>query len=311
MQIIRGLTGEPLPLAASVLAAGNFDGVHRGHQAIIATARELAADGGLPVVALTFEPHPLLVLRPEHAPRRLGTPEQKLAALADAGADIVVVLDSTPQLLAIPADTFLHEKIVKCFAPRFIVEGVNFGFGRGREGNVDTLRAHEESGGYRTRVVEPVQQQLPSGETVRISSSLVRKLVAAGDVECAAKALGRPYALCGEVVKGAQRGQTLGFPTANVHPGDVLVPADGVYVGIAEIDDATYPAAISIGATPTFAGGERQVEAHLLDFADNLYGKNICLRFTNHLRDQRRFASRDELIAQITDDVAQVRKCTR
>lgn len=311
MKVVEGLSGVDVKAAPSVLTVGNFDGVHRGHQAIIRTARSLADASGLPVAALTFEPHPISVLRPDVAPQRLGTVAQKLAALAAAGVDVAVVAESTPALFAIEAETFLREVLVRRFEPRFIVEGNNFRFGHDRAGDIATLERHAADGGYRVRVVDPVMQRLADGREERISSSLVRRLIAEGQVEWAAEALGRAYLLSGRVVRGAARGRRLGFPTANVEVAGVLVPADGVYAGWADFSGVRRPAAISIGRTPTFAGDVRQVEAHLLDFDGDLYGNTVGLHVAHRLRGQRRFETVDALVAQVRADIVRVRELMR
>lgn len=308
MRVVDGLTGQGPLIAPSVLTIGNFDGVHRGHQAILRAAGALAHEHRVPLVVLTFEPHPANVLRPDQPPPRLGTREQKLAALASAGADAVVIAKSTPELFAIEARTFLCEHVVRRFAPRCIVEGNNFRFGHDRAGDIATLRALEGVGGYRTCVVDPVHQDIVGEGSVRISSSLVRRLLLAGKVAPAAAALGRPYALAGLVERGAGRGVQLGFPTANIRPGEVLVPADGVYAGTIACAGGSWPAAISIGSTPTFAGGARQIEGHLLDFSGDLYGQEVCVHFTHLLRGQQRFESAAALVAQVRADVARVRE---
>jgi riboflavin kinase/FMN adenylyltransferase len=311
LRVIDGLTAEIAEVAPSVLTVGNFDGVHRGHQAIVRAARDLADEQALPVVALTFEPHPISVLRPELAPERLGTPAQKLDALASAGVDVTVVAQSRPELFAIEAAAFLREVLVERFRPRFIVEGNNFRFGHDRAGDVETLKQYESQGGYMTTVVDPVRQQLPDGRIERISSSLVRRLIAEGEVACAAEALDRPYELLGRVVRGAGRGRGLGFPTANVQVHDVLLPADGVYAGFVGLDDRLAPAAISIGRNPTFAGEARQFEVHVLDFSGDLYGRAIAVLVTDWVRGQKRFDSPEALAAQIHADIARVRELTR
>jgi riboflavin kinase/FMN adenylyltransferase len=289
-----------------VLTIGNFDGVHRGHAAIGARARELADREDVPLIALTFEPHPLEVLRSGQGPRRLTTPEQKLAALHALGFDRTVVIPSTPDFLAISADDFVRDVIVTRFLPLHVVEGRNFGYGRGRQGSVDTLREAGRQLGFEVHVVEPVQQQLADGTDERVSSSLIRQLLIEGQVEIANQALGRSYELTGEVVTGNRRGRLLGFPTANVAVNDVLVPADGVYAAAAHVHGRTWKAAVSIGRTPTFGGEERQIEAHLLEFDGDLYDQAMTLHMLRRLRDQRKFASQEELVKQLESDVQAV-----
>ncbi|MCB9868025.1 MAG: bifunctional riboflavin kinase/FMN adenylyltransferase [Phycisphaerales bacterium] len=284
--------------------------VHRSHQAIIIPPRP---GGGPPpsVVALTFEPHPISVLRPELAPGDSSTPPRNIEALASAGADCVVVAASTPELFAIEAAAFIRDVLVARFQPQAIVEGRNFRFGHNRAGDIATLRDHESACGYRTVVVEPVQQELADGTTERISSSLVRRLVSAGEMTSVTAALGRPYILTGTVVPGAARGRDLGFPTANIRTPAVLLPGDGVYAGFVDTDNRAVPAAISIGHTPTFAGDARQFEAHLLDFSGDLYARSVAVHVTHWIRAQQRFGSPEKLIAQIQSDIARVRELTK
>lgn len=305
MKVIHGL-GEGTPGGRRVvLTVGNFDGVHRGHQRIIAVARELAAHAGVEVWALTFEPHPLAIITPDRPPQRLTTADQKLDYLQAAGVDVVVVAESTPDLLSQPAEVFLRD-IVKRFAPTYFVEGRNFGFGKGRRGNVETLKEFADELGYRVEVVDPVMQSIGEGQSERVSSSLIRKLLLEGHVETAAAALGRGYALSGVVVRGAGRGEQLGFPTANLGHVAQLVPADGVYAGRALIDGETLACAISIGTTPTFGESARQIEAFLLGFYRDIYDRPLTIEFVTWIREQRRFAGREELMDRISQDVAAV-----
>ena len=308
MKVIHGLDDERSVVGRSVLTVGNFDGVHRGHQRIIAVAREEARGQSLPVVALTFEPHPLSVVNPRLALQRLSSPAQKLAHLHEAGIDVAVVAQSTPAFLSITPELFIREIIVARFHPAYIVEGWNFGFGRGREGSVDTLQQFAVEFDYQVHIVEPVTQRLEDGSKERVSSSLIRRLLLEGQVELAGGALGRPYSLTGTVVEGAKRGQPLGFPTANLEVADQLVPGDGVYAGRTLVGDREYRSALSIGQTPTFDGQIRRVEAHLIGFNGDLYGRTIEVHFRRRLRGQQKFGSREELARQIESDVENIRR---
>ena len=315
MRVIHGLDEERDLPARCVLTVGNFDGVHRGHQRIIAVAREQAQPEKLPVVALTFEPHPLAVVSPATAPQRLTLAEGKLALLADAGVDLAVVAKSTPQFLSLVPEVFIKDVMVARFHPAHVVEGRNFGFGRGRRGNLETLQHYASQLGYDVHVVEPVTEVLGDGTRERVSSSLIRKLLSAGQVELAASAMGRPHALTGTVVKGASRGRSLGFPTANLAVPDnhalagQLIPGDGVYAGQVVVHDRSYGGAISVGQALTFEGSARHVEAHLIGFDADLYGETIIVDFERRLRDQRKFGSREELARQIHKDVESARQC--
>ncbi len=308
MKVTQGLAKTGQLFERSVLTIGNFDGFHRGHGQIVTTAREYADRDGLPVVALTFEPHPLSIVRPDNPPRRLTLPEQKLACLSSAGVDAVVVARSCRELLGIGSQEFLRDIVVAQFNPRHIVEGWNFGFGRGRGGNVETLQELAAEYGFEVHVVNPIQQSMHDGSSLRVSSSLIREFLSDGRVELAAEALGRLYELRAEVVGGYKRGRSLGYPTANLAIGDQLVPADGVYSGVGLVGGRRYRAAISIGDLPTYDGSRRQVEAFLLDFEGDLYGETIGIQLRRRLRDQLACGSEAELIRRIEGDVEQVRR---
>jgi riboflavin kinase/FMN adenylyltransferase len=308
VKVLHGLEKLDPPLQQSVLTIGNFDGVHRAHQQLLAQACLFAANTGGPVVVMTLEPHPLGVVGPRKAPPRLSPLEQKLELLEAQGADLVVVAQSEAALLGIEADRFVSEIVVDLFHPTHVVEGPSFGFGRGRKGTPQLLQKLGPVYGFEVHIVDPVSLQIEEGETVMVSSSLVRRLLLEGKVRRAALCLGRPYSLFGEVVAGASRGKSLSFPTANVAVGDQLIPGDGVFAGRATIGDAGYVAAISIGHTPTFPDGRRQVEAFLLGFDGNIYGERIRIDFHHWIRDQRKFASPDALVAQLRRDVERVRE---
>ncbi|MFH0983506.1 MAG: bifunctional riboflavin kinase/FAD synthetase [Planctomycetota bacterium] len=308
MRVIRGEDFERLDSPACVLTIGNFDGVHRGHRQIIAQAGLLAADRNVPVAVLTFEPHPLSVVGPHRSPPRLTPAEEKIAQLGQARADLVGVAESTPALLGLTPEDFIDRIIVPRFHPTHVVEGASFGFGRGRKGTTELLQQLGPSRGFETFVVEPVRLQVEHHETVLVSSSLIRKLLQEGRVHHAELCLGRPYTLVGTVGHGAARGVELGFPTANLDGAEQLVPGEGVYAGEAHLAGESYAAAINIGTAPTFGGTTTRVEAHLLDFIGDLYGRPIRLDFHDPLRGQRKFASKEELIRQITEDVTRVRR---
>lgn len=290
----------------AVLTVGNFDGVHLGHQRILRTARALAHVSSSSVIAMTFEPHPLTLLRPEQAPARLTPWKEKTRLLARAGADAVVKLHTDWPLLSLSAEDFVREILVKRIHPSYVVEGPNFGFGRGRQGNVDTLKTLAERGGFQVKVVEPYR--LTTGdETVTVSSTLIRNHLRDGNVAGATELLGRPYALIGRVVHGEAEGRKLGYPTINLELGDQLVPAEGVYAGVSEIDGHRRVAAISVGHRPTLGGNSLVVEAFLLDESHDLYRKEARLEFDAFIRGQQRFESREALTNQIQEDIARVR----
>ena len=307
---VEGLESLPAAARSCVLTIGNFDGVHRGHRRILATSAELGQAERAPVVAMTFEPPPDLVLRPGDAPLRVVPPEVKYRLLREAQADWVVVARADRALLGLTAAEFIEQVIVRRFAPRHVVEGANFLFGRGRTGDVDTLRAAGEAAGFAVHVAEPVRAELPEGPRA-VSSTLIRGLVSAGRVADAALCLGRDYALYGRVVTGEGMGGLLGFPTANLSPGEQVCPGDGVYAGRAAVAGRTYAAAISVGTRPTFSDGRaagRSVEAFLLNAEGDFYDEEMVLSLACRLRDQERFDSAEALKDQMERDVRRVRE---
>ncbi len=301
-----GLDSIPTSLRNCALVIGNFDGVHLGHQKIIATARELAGD--LPVAALTFDPPPELALRPNQVPRRIQPNEIKCALLRQAGANEVIVAQTDAALLGMPPQEFVEQIIVRRFGAKYVVEGSDFHFGHKRGGDTNLLGIYGCHYGFAVHVVPPVMLDLPQGQ-VRISSSIVRQLLAKGHVEDAARCLGRPYALYGPIVAGQGKGRVLEFPTANLAPAEQIVPADGVYAGKVVIDFQEYPAAISLGNKPTLGPTqEKFIEAFLLDAQGDFYGRDMTLRFLRRLRGQQKFSGMEELKAQIARDVEAVRE---
>lgn len=287
-----------------VATIGNFDGVHRGHQAIVAAARAAAGPSGR-VVAVTFEPLPVAVLRPDSVQERLTSSARREALLHAAGCDDVVALDPRQGILGASPEEFIAS-LRRQVPFKAIAEGGDFRFGRARSGDVSTLRQIGERAGFRTLEVPEVHEHLADGTEVAARSTAVRWLLSMGRVQDAQRLLGRPYALEGTVRQGDQRGRLLGFPTANVHAPGMALPADGVYAGEALVDGATLPAAISVGTKPTFGGAGRTCEAHLVGFQSPLdrYGWEVELRFTRWIRPQWKFPGPDALVAQLRHDVA-------
>lgn len=307
METYFGFPSTPLT-EPIFLTIGNFDGVHRGHQMLISNlaqaAHATAALGGL----LTFEPHPLAVLRPDVSALRLTSNEERASLLAALGLDFVLVLPFTRATAATSAADFMRT-LVEHLTLQELWIGPDFALGRGREGDAVHLAALGHDLGYKVHVVPPYDWR---GEPVR--SSRVRALLTEeGAVDAAADLLGRPYQVWGQVAEGAQRGRRLGFPTANlVLPADRLVPAHGVYAcwawrGAEAEACAGYPAVVNIGVRPSFDNGQRSIEAYLLDFADDLYGETLGLSFVQRLRDEMHFTDISELIAQIRADAEAAR----
>ncbi len=307
MAVFDGIAAFQPPVAGVVLTIGNFDGVHRGHQAIVERARALAARYGLPVVAMTFEPHPLAVLAPAHAPPRLSTELEKVALLELAGVQDVIIVRPDRQFLAQSAEDFLADVCYRC-RPRAIVEGQTFNFGRRRQGTITTLRDFAQRYGYEVHVVDTlVCDELP--EAPPVDSSTIRRVLMAREVEAAALMLGRPYRIVGTVVHGDARGRQLGFPTANLAHVPHLLPGEAVYAAVAErASGALQLAAVNVGRQPTFGETRSRVEAHLLDFNSDLDSERLGLHFVARLRDQRRFSNASELVLQLEKDVAATRR---
>ena len=313
MPVVRWKWDEAAPgeVRGALLTVGNFDGVHRGHAALLARLRAHAADLGCPAVAVTFDPHPLLLLHPESYQPTLTTPSERARLLEECGADHVIILRTEPGLLKLSAADFFERVLCGTLQARGLVEGPNFGFGRNREGTVETLARFCTRAGLVLEIVPPLTMD---GGVV--SSSRVRRALLAGDVASAARWLGRPYRLAGVVSAGQRRGQTLGFPTANLTQIATVIPGDGVYAVRAWLPSATpargseqrwRPAAANIGPNPTFGEQARKVEVHLLDFQGDLYGRTLAVDFLAKLRETQPFDSVDHLLAQIRADVAKVR----
>jgi riboflavin kinase/FMN adenylyltransferase len=291
---------EPPPAEAQggIVTVGNFDGVHLGHAALIRQAREL----GSPVTAITFEPHPLKLLSPERFQPPLTIAEDRACFLREVGADAVVILHTTPELLSLGPAEFFQEILVKGFGATGIVEGFNFRFGRHRAGDLDMLRQLCARQSIPLRVAEPFALN-----GVVVSSSRVRNALLAGDMVTAARLIGRQYLVRGLVGTGAQRGRTIGFPTANLEAVETLLPAEGVYAVRACVGDTNFPGAANIGPNPTFGESARKIEVHLIGYSGDLYGKPLRVEFVERLRETRKFAGVDDLVTQLRRDVEKAR----
>ena len=281
---------------------GNFDGVHRGHQAMLNVLTSRARADNVTAIAVTFDPHPIALLKPDAAPPSLTTIDHRAKLLDRFGVDVTLVLATDRSLLALTADEFFDTIIRGKLKARGLVEGPNFFFGRNRSGNITVLRELCARHGLSFDVAPPVtvDEQL-------VSSSVIRSLLDTGDIAHANRLLGHSYRLAGRVGHGAQRGRTIGFPTANLFDVQTLVPANGVYAGWGIVADVRQPAAIHIGPNPTFADAIQKIEVHLLDFAGDLYDRVVDVDFIDRVREVRRFASADELRSQLMQDVAKVR----
>lgn len=305
----RGIEAVPAGWGRSVATIGVFDGVHRGHQRVIRRAVDRGRAAGLPVVVVTFEPHPVEVLRPGTHPDLLVTQDHKRRLLAELGVDAVLVLAFTRDFSRLEPDEFVQSTLVDAVAVAAVVVGENFRFGHKAAGDVDTLRQLAEKYDFEVEGVPLAKHGVGA-----LSSTRIRELIAEGDVTTAAAGLGRPHQVEGQVVRGHDRGsRLLGFPTANLDcPPHTAIPGDGVYAGWLTSDDGRLPAAISVGTNPQFDDAERSVEAHALDRDDlDLYGQRVTVEFVSRLRDTVRFDSVAELSTAIRGDVERTRTIVR
>jgi len=289
---------------SSVLTIGNFDGVHRGHRALLAQLTAKARACALPATVLTFEPHPREFFAPDQAPARLSSLREKLELLEDCGVDRVHVCRFNRKLAGLTADDFIQKILVQGLSVRHLIVGDDFCFGKGRSGNFSLLREAGEAHRFGVEAMTTVDFG-----GVRVSSSAVRDALAAGNIELARKLLGREYVIAGRVVHGDKIGRTLGFPTANVQLRRKRLPLTGVFaVTVSGLGDRPLPGAASLGVRPTLADGLKPVlEIHLLDFSAEIYGAHVSVNFHHKLRDEAKYESLDVLKQQIARDVEATR----
>lgn len=297
--------GIPADGRGSVVTVGTFDGVHRGHQTVLEEIRRRAAAAHGRSVLVTFDTHPLRVVRPDVAPLLLTTPAEKKAALAATGIDLVVFLSFTHELSRLSPREFVEQVLVARIGVTELVIGYDHGFGHGRAGDAGTLKKVGQELGFQVDVVAPVEE---AGEA--ISSSRIREAVERGDLASAHAWLGRPYSLLGRVVRGDGRGRTLGFPTANlrVEDSEKLLPGPGIYaVLVSTPEHRSIPGALHLGPRPTFPGASPSIEVHLLDWSDDLYDREVQVDFIDRIRGVMAFDSPAALVDQMHRDVAAVR----
>ena len=302
-------SGLPPDTAGTVLTVGTFDGIHRGHLDILRTVAARADASGLRSVLITFDPHPLEVVNPPAAPPLLTVGIEKSEIVAESGVEFLAVLPFDKQLAAYGAEEFVDEVLRKRFHMKELVIGYDHGFGRGREGNVETLRALGGVRGFEVHVIAPVS--VSDGRTPRpASSTLIRRAVAGGDLDTAARELGRRYSVNGTVRGGDHRGRLLGYPTINLGPPHPrkLLPPEGVYAVLVHTPPGTFGGMMNLGARPTFGDPAVTLEAHLFDADVELYGATIKVEFVARLRDVRRFPSGDALVAQLRTDETHARR---
>ncbi len=306
MKLIRKLADFPTELRGGALTIGNFDGVHRGHAALIDRLKTFASQLGSAVIVFTFDPHPVRLLRPEQAPPPLTWTRRKADLLSQIGVDALVVYPTDRQMLELSYHEFFDQIICQSIGAKAMVEGPNFFFGRHREGDVEKLARLCDEKSMHLEIVKPL---LESEEY--ISSSRIRDEIKKGNVQLARQMLTQPYRIRGMVTHGAARGQSIGFPTANLGAIDTLIPAPGVYAGRTYVNNRLHWSAINIGPNPTFGDQLLKVESHILDYEATLYGQVVEVDFIQRLRDIRQFDSTDELTDQIHQDIDLTRKIAR
>lgn len=303
MHVFRGIESVQRKLKNPAITIGNFDGVHKGHQALFARVKQLAEELNGDSVVVTFDPHPLEVLFPQKAPSFITSHRHKLDLIASCGIDATIVIPFDHKFAQMSAREFVAALLVEKIGARAIVVGHDYRFGHGREGNIAFLKQLGEQYGFKVETVTG----LMVNDTV-VSSTAIRQMIASGKIKDANKLLGRFFEVSGTVIPGRKRGVSLGFPTANIRMPAITSPRTGVYVVEAEVDGKTYGGAANLGYNPTFGDTDLSLEAHLFDFDQDIYGKPITIRFIDRLRDERRFSGPDELAAQIKKDVDTAKK---
>jgi riboflavin kinase/FMN adenylyltransferase len=303
MKIIRDVRSLPKNQRACVATIGNFDGVHLGHRAMLRRLREKAEALGIPVLVILFEPQPQEYFMPQQAPSRLTRFRDKVQALSQLGVDQVLCLRFAPGLAAVSAEDFIDTYLVRELWVRYLIVGDDFRFGKGRRGDYAMLDRAGREHGF-TVVTMPTVEI----EGQRVSSTRIRQALAQADLETAARMLGRPFSISGRVAYGAQRGRTLGFPTANIHMRRLSVPVNGVFaVELRGVDQRPLPGVANVGTRPTVDGRRSLLEVHLFDFDREIYGEHVEVVFRKKLRDERRFESLEQLTRQISLDAQQGR----
>jgi riboflavin kinase/FMN adenylyltransferase len=302
MHVTQGSRNLKTAFSNSVLTIGNFDGVHLGHRQLISRVIEIAHKTKLPSVVVTFEPHPIKVLYPERPFKRIFDLDDQRTELEAMGVDHLVIEPFSREFSQLSPDRYLADWVCRPFQPKQVVVGYDFSFGANRLGSIAVLQERAPRLGFTAEVTPPFKV----GDVI-VSSSRIRQAVDAGDVQLAADLLGRPFYLRGLIVRGAGRGRRIGIPTANLHLQAELIPMRGVYCAWAEIRGARYKAVVNIGVNPTFTSGKHvqplSVEAHLMDFRGDIYGETLALKFVERLRDEQKFASVEDLVKQIHQDI--------
>ncbi|MHC4122627.1 MAG: bifunctional riboflavin kinase/FAD synthetase [Planctomycetota bacterium] len=319
MKIIETILDDFSVKKGCVLTVGNFDGIHLGHQQILKAAKKIALEKNTDLIVMTFEPHPVAVLHPEKAPGVLTPLNVKKKLIQEYGADCLVVIRDSSELLKLSPDDFVERFLIRKISPCVVTEGEDFNFGKNRQGSIKTLKKLGKEKGFEVAVVEPKYVTLTTGQKVRASSTIVRYMLGSGNVADAATVLARPYKLVGRIIAGRGKGKQLGFPTANMEIPNQIIPAEGVYAGFVRIADNAenvlqtnkkMPAVFSVGQLRTF-GDEfpLAIEAHLLtEGVEDLIGQWMAMDFANHIRSQHKFKTENDLCAQIEKDCKEAKE---
>jgi riboflavin kinase/FMN adenylyltransferase len=302
MKIFRHIEDQGLSMSGTVATMGNFDGIHLGHQTLVRHTVEESKRLGYPSTVLTFEPHPLKVLAPERAPLLILSYEDKMAVLQSLGVDIVVAQRFDRQFASIAADEFVWRFLVDRLKIKKLWVGRDLRFGQGRKGGTESLLRLAPGAGFEVGVLDPI---LLDG--IRISSSRIRQLIEEGRVDEVRPMLGRYHFVSGRVVTGHRRGQTLGFPTANIASQTEVVPLNGIYATLIQLKNKQWQSVSSVGVNPTFGDGPRTVESFILDFDGDLYGELVKLSFMKRIRDEKKFVMVKDLVAQMHEDVSRAK----
>ena len=304
INIINDIKDIKTPLINPVLTIGNFDGVHRGHLAIFDKVKQIAKAINGQSVVITFDPHPVKVMKPGNGPLLITPIKEKLKLISDAGIDVIFCISFNKQFSAISAGDFVKKILVDRIGVREIVVGYDYAFGRGRRGDIKLLRDMGKEFGFNVHVIEPIHL-----DKTLVSSTYIRDLVLKGDLVEAKRLLGRDYQISGTIIKGKGRGASLlGIPTANLRTLDELIPKKGAYAVIVDMEDGSYYGICSIGNNPTFGANALSIETYLLDFNKDILGKEFTIKFLHRLREEKKFDSKEELVDQIRKDITRSRK---
>ena len=304
MSIIYNLKELERPLKNTVLTIGNFDGVHKGHLVLFDLVKKRAKAIHGESAVMTFEPHPIKVMKPGNGPPLITPTERKLKLISNAGMDIIICLPFSPEFASISAQNFVRDILFNEIHIKELVVGYDYTFGNKRKGGIDLLKQMGKELGFKVHVVEPVYFN-----NTLVSSTSVRNFILEGNLKEAKKLLGRNYQITGTVIKGAGRGgKIVGFPTANIEPINELIPKKGVYAVYVDVDGINYYGVCNIGFNPTFGNDRLSIETHILDFDRDITGETIYINFIHHIRDERKFHSANELSAQIASDIEKAKK---